>query len=263
MLPHQVATALLMTRSDAALARRYGFALAWRRGVACFTRRRAFPYAAFGSAAIGFGVRAAPTGDVLEAVARHYASRGLVARVVVVAGLVPRGLLERHGFRRAHEDSPHVTYLHRAARAPRAPEVPGLTLERVSGSEIGAFVELARDAFEDRGEVRAYFARAQRAALRRHPRSAIPIRARIDGVPAGTGVLYLARGVASLGSGAVLPRFRGRGIHPALIAARIALGLARGYRLFLSGAATPASARNLADAGFRPYYRASVWEREP
>lgn len=43
----------------------------------------------------------------------------------------------------------------------------------------------------------------------------------VDGEPAGGGMLGLAGGVAMLSGDAVLPRFRGRGIQKALIAARL------------------------------------------
>src|SRR5436853_147286 len=58
--------------------------------------------------------------------------------------------------------------------------------------------------------------------------------ASVDGADAGTGQLVLSERVAGCYSGSVLEAFRGRGIQHALIAARVAEGLRRGRRIFIS-----------------------------
>ena len=45
--------------------------------------------------------------------------------------------------------------------------------------------------------------------------------ARVDGVPAGAAVLSIHGDIGYLAAGSVLPQFRGRGLHAALIAARL------------------------------------------
>ncbi len=266
VLRHEIEVLRAYTQSDRVLARRFGFRLAWRRGVACFSRSPRFPLRDFGLQAVGFGVLSEASEGVLDAIVRHYRALRLTARLLLAEDLVgPRvvRLVERHGFRRAPGDA-LVTNLLRTSRVPSPPPARGLTVERVRPHEVGAFVELARDAFGDRAVAREYFRRTQVALMRDHPRRAIGIRALVDGVPAGTGVLYRCAGLASLGGAAVLPRFRGRGVHTALIAARVALGVALGERVFISRheESNTASAHNQRDAGLRPYYRATRWERD-
>ncbi|TMD60786.1 MAG: hypothetical protein E6I87_05480 [Chloroflexi bacterium] len=263
---HEIEGLRRYTQSDRRLARRYAFRIAWRRGVACFSRSPRFPLSGFGSQAVGFGVLSAPTDDVLDAIVRHYDGLGLPARLLLAEELVGSGvsgLVRRHGFRRV-DDHDMVTTILRTARAPRGPAVAGLTLARVPFDRIAAFVDLGRRAFADRGFLRAYFRAAQIALMRVHPRSAIGIEARIDGTPAGTGMLYRHEALASLGGAAVLPSFRGRGIHDAVIAERVRLGVGLGERTFLCryDESNRVSAQNQRDLGFRPYYRATRWQRE-
>ena len=51
--------------------------------------------------------------------------------------------------------------------------------------------------------------------------------ARVDGAPAGAAVLSIHGDIGYLAAGSVLPAFRGRGVHAALIAARLERARAR------------------------------------
>lgn len=86
--------------------------------------------------------------------------------------------------------------------------------------------------------------------------------ASIDGHDAGTGQLVLSDSVGGCYSGSVLAPFRGRGIQHALIAARVAEGLRRGRRIFISQTDPDSpSGHNLHDLGFRTLYRAAWYAR--
>ena len=50
----------------------------------------------------------------------------------------------------------------------------------------------------------------------------------VDGAPAGAAVLSIHGDIGYLAAGSVLPQFRGRGVHAALIAARSRFAAARG-----------------------------------
>ncbi|OLC57132.1 MAG: hypothetical protein AUH85_04205 [Chloroflexi bacterium 13_1_40CM_4_68_4] len=263
---HEIEGLRRYTQSDQRLTRRYAFRLEWRHGVACFSRALRFPLSGFGLQAVGFGVLCEATNGALDSIVRYYDGLGLPAWLLLAEDLVGAEVvpvIRRHGFRRVHGHD-MVTTILRTARAPRSPTVAGLTLERVARDRIESFVDLARQAFADRGFVRTYFRAAQVGLMRQHPRSAIGIEARIDGVPAGTGMLYRHGGLASLGGAAVLLRFRGRGIHHAVIAERVRLGVAGGERIFLCryDETNQVSAQDQRDLGFRPYYRATRWQRE-
>lgn len=77
-----------------------------------------------------------------------------------------------------------------------------------------------------------------------------PFLARLDGRPAGVGLLHVRRHTGLLRGGGVLPELRGRGIQRALIAARARAAAALGCTLVASMAEVDSvSARNLARMG--------------
>lgn len=243
------------TQADPALARRYGFALAWRAGVACFSAKRPLfgDSLSFGHGAIGFGTLAPATEAVLDRVRRHYARLGTPCRVEVIEGLMPAAverLLSRAGLSR--ESFAFDLHVLEAVRPPRIAPVPGVTVELVRPRQARRFSELATAAFGDRGRSAEYFTRTRIRLLRGHPRRVAGVWALVEGEPAGTGMLLLGAGVGSLGAGAVLRRHRGQGIQTRIIAERVRIGLARGVWLFSSRThENEASAHNLHDAGFR------------
>jgi ribosomal protein S18 acetylase RimI-like enzyme len=88
--------------------------------------------------------------------------------------------------------------------------------------------------------------------LRQHPRIAVAVRATRNGEPAGSGIVIMTAGAASLWSGSVLPAHRGHGLQRAIIAERVRIAIARGARACFSLAEPGGrSARNLRAVGFR------------
>jgi hypothetical protein len=81
------------------------------------------------------------------------------------------------------------------------------------------------------------------------------------GEPVGTGALFVEDGLGWLGFGGTLPSHRGRGGQTAMLAARIAAGIAAGCRGFSTETGVPLpgepgpSFRNIGKAGFREAYR--------
>jgi GNAT superfamily N-acetyltransferase len=77
----------------------------------------------------------------------------------------------------------------------------------------------------------------------------------IDGEPAGGGELFVHEGAAELGSASTRPAFRRRGVHTALLAARLAAARAGGCDLVMAHTSPGSdSQRNLERAGFRLAY---------
>jgi len=75
--------------------------------------------------------------------------------------------------------------------------------------------------------------------------------AEVDGVPAGAGAVAITADVAYLYSGAVLPHFRCRGVHRALLHARAKFGADRGAaRTAIKTFEDTASAESAKQAGF-------------
>jgi Acetyltransferase (GNAT) domain len=84
--------------------------------------------------------------------------------------------------------------------------------------------------------------------------------ARVDGEPAAEGILYVRDGVGYLADASCDPEFRGRGLHAALPARRIADALAAGANLVCSGAAyLSTSHRNMERAGMRILFNRTIW----
>ncbi len=88
--------------------------------------------------------------------------------------------------------------------------------------------------------------------------------ATVDGVPGGAAVLSVHDDVAYLAAGSVLPPFRGRGLHAALIAARIEKARARQCRVVCGNAEWGSqSQRNQQRAGLVIAHVRSVWTNRP
>ena len=84
--------------------------------------------------------------------------------------------------------------------------------------------------------------------------------ARIDGKPAAEGILYVRDRVGYLADASCDPSFRGRGLHAALLARRIAEAAKAGADLVCSGAAyLSTSHRNMERAGMRILLNRAIW----
>lgn len=136
-----------------------------------------------------------------------------------------------------------------------------VAIECIAPAEYGRWVEICAGGFlED--PVQAAAKRTELLALTALSRSRFYL-ASIDGRAVGAAAWGERDGLALLYATSVLPEFRGRGVHAALIAARVAAAreagcdLAAGVALAGSG-----SQRNFERAGFLPAYTKVVLVRE-
>ncbi len=101
---------------------------------------------------------------------------------------------------------------------PEAPRVEGLAIRQVELGQALTWERRVVAGFGFEGALAdAWLASAPAIALDRRVHLFI---AEIDGEPAGAAGLFVHGGVGGLGPGCVLPAFRNRGVHAALIAAR-------------------------------------------
>lgn len=239
----------LWTQSDPILARRYGLANALRRGVVCFSAA-SFPEP-FGDLAIGFGVARPPTRAALDAVVAYYAGIGQAPRIAVLGRLAAPAVARQLRAARLREGAAHHHVFVRPGRAVPRARLEDITLEPVHVRDAAPLALLAQAGFGGRGPIADYFTRTRIAMLRSHPRMAAAVRATRNGEPAGSGIVIVSSGAASLWSGSVLPAHRGHGIQRALIAERVRIAIARGARVCFSLAEPGGrSARNLVAMGF-------------
>jgi len=136
---------------------------------------------------------------------------------------------------------------------------PSITIERVSGENLEEYVETYATGFEWPVEWRD-------AAMEDTRRTFTPDQqrflARLNGEAAGVATLRIRDGVASLGGGATIPRFRGNGCHLALVRHRLDVAYMLGATLVIGGADFGSgSFRNQLRSGLRLAYIESGWTR--
>lgn len=262
-LENQIGCSRALLAADPAIAARYGLGMSEVSGLACSTCR-VWESPLF-NRAVGAGILGELDPCGLDAILGHYAGCLRPAHVEVYDGITPPeiiGVLERGGLAPTGEGL--VAHVLETDQVPAiAAPAAGVSVERCGAGDFALFARLVREGFEAAGDLGMFFDQATRVALERLPTSQIiAFIARVDGEPAGTGMLVLTDRVAGLYSGSVLPAFRGRGLQHQIIAARIREGLRLGRSIFVSQTeGDNASAHNLQDAGFRALYRAGWWAR--
>ena len=257
-LGNQIAGNRAFVAGDPAVAARYGTSFQRVAGLDCSTCR-VWDHPLF-NRVIGAGVLAPLDERGLEAIVAHYRSRGQACHVEVYEGITPDGqvaVLDRAGFAAStHGLEAHVL---ETDRGPATPVTPA-AVRKIGPSEFTRFGELVRDGFDTdpASDLGRFFVDLTVASLRALGDAGAGFIASIDGHDAGTGQLVLTERVAGCYSGSVLSAFRGKGIQHALIAARLAEGLRRGRRIFVSQTDPDSpSGHNLHDLGFRTLYRAT------
>ncbi len=136
----------------------------------------------------------------------------------------------------------------------------GVTVEEVREAEMDIFLSVMRDSInvrEDFPEIlhgKRWFGR----------QGWHPYLARVEGVPAGVGMLYARNGTAYLTLASTLPAFRRRGCQTALLRHRIAGAHALGCDLLTGSTAFDSiSQHNLERAGLRVAYTLATWRPLP
>lgn len=261
-LANQIVGNRAFVAGEPAIAERYGTSFGMVAGLACSTCA-AWDYPLF-NRVIGAGVQAPLDARALEDILAHYAAAGRAPNVEVYQDITPPEVLtrlERAGFvPSGHGLEAHVLETDREIDA----RPSSVTIRAVSPGERAHFGELVRDGFDmaDGGLLAEFFVDLTVSSLRALGDSGAAFIASVDGQDAGTGQLVLSDRVAGCYSGSVLAAFRGRGIQHALIAARVAEGLRRGRRIFVSQTDPDSpSGHNLHDLGFRTLYRAAWYAR--
>jgi len=198
-----------------------------------------------------YGIDRRTPDATLDAVIGGYAAAGvdryfLHVRASEAAAVEPR--LRARGATRFHR-----AWIELVRGAGAAPEGTGpFTVRPPAGREIDDAVQILLGGFDLPDSAAPLL-----AALADRPRWRFVVA--VDGAEVtAAGLAFADASIAQITMAATAPRHRGRGAQPALIADRIAWGLARGCRAFVSetGEAVPGepnpSEANLRDAGFAP-----------
>jgi len=261
-LDNQIAGNRAFVAGEPAVTARYGTSFETVAGLSCSTCA-VWDYPLF-NRVIGAGVLAPLDERGLETIVAHYRARGRVCNVEVYDDVTPGpfvAMLERAGFAGSgHGLESHALETDREV----VPRDTPATVRKITPAEHAHFGELVRDGFDmdPASELGRFFVDLTVASLKTLGDAGAAFIASIDGQDAGTGQLVLSERVAGCYSGSVLTAFRGRGIQHALIAARVAEGLRRGRRIFISQTDPDSpSGHNLHDLGFRTLYRATWYAR--
>ena len=168
--------------------------------------------------AIGAGSTRALRADDCEVVQEFYGTRGRAARFELDVDVFVRSgdLFENRGYT---DEGAEFAVLE-AATMPALPATPEIDVRRTADRR--GWIELAERAFNGGHPRLGRTLEANAAAAQ-----ALVI-ALVDGVEAGAAALGIAGDTAILYSAAVLPEYRRRGIHRALITGRLGLAAARG-----------------------------------
>ena len=154
-----------------------------------------------------------------------------------------RPLLEREGYEAADGT---LAFFEQAVGANGA--TPDIAVRRTT--DRGAWVRLVTTAFAEGGVPDET---SRRSADLCAAAAASLFVAEIDGAAAGGAALGVAGEFAFLYCGGVLPQYRRRGVHGALLRARLADARARGIaRAMIKVAPDSAGERNVRRAGFEP-----------
>ena len=147
-------------------------------------------------------------------------------------------------------------------RIPEAQDVPGLVMREVGVAEAEAWERTVLDGFDLQGPARdAWQAAAEHIA--RIPGMHLVL-AEVDGRPAGAAGLFARARVGGLAPATVLPEFRGRGIHAALIAARARMAEEKGCELITAQAETDGqSEHNMRRMGLARVHVRDVFRVDP
>ncbi len=178
---------------------------------------------------------------VLEA---FYRSRGVPVRIEIGATALERdrALLERHGFT-LEDDGAYAFY-----ETTAAPDAANDGVAVHLAHDRPSWVRLMANAFA--GDAAPDERRMRSIELCGAAAAAVFI-AELGGVPAGGGALGICGEHALLYCGAVLAQHRGRGVHRALVDARVAEARTRGFvRAAMKVAIGSASERSARAAGF-------------
>lgn len=198
--------------------------------------------------ALGVGMHAAVTEEEIAEIEEFFFSRGASVSIDVCPHADPslREILVSRGYRMAEMSNVLVRALTPGEQWP-----VGIPVETATDEEEFALTVTT-------GFFGRVFVTEDEISLGRTMfmlPSATPMVARIDGKAAGACAVSMRNGVASLYSDATLPEYRCRGIHSAMIAARLNAALAAGCDLATAGTQPgSASQRNYQRLGFEVAY---------
>jgi hypothetical protein len=194
--------------------------------------------------------------DRIEAFFRERGETKFAIELAPFAGVELAARLETRGYRTTGLEQVQVRALV-PADGERETTLPrGVTIETVDPGDLATrreWVRVSTEGFDAPADPAPDIVRYSELCFDVEGTTALL--ARVDGEPAAAGAFAIADGIAAFFAGSTVPRFRGRGAHGALIAARIVAAARTGAGLATVGARPGGdSHRHLHRAGFTVAY---------
>jgi len=210
---------------------------------------------------VGLGMSGPVAVEEVDRLVEFFESRGALPTLDICphADSSLLSALQRRGF--ALSDFEGVLY--QPLPTPRQPRpAPGVRVSVArTQAERSTWADLAARGFSDDKPTAADRALSTSISTRA---DAIHLIGYLDGQPAGTGMLYLADGVADFSGDSTLPVMRNRGVQSAILAERLRIASRAGCDLAVIGASPGGtSQRNQERAGFRIAYTRATLIRSP
>ncbi len=166
---------------------------------------------------------------IIDEVFEHYHSRNLPFRWTVGPSSRPADLAERLQ-RRGMVPFAHTVGMVIPTSASQPPVRPGVTVEAVTPENVMAWARASAGGWGMSEEWLEGYAADTRANMELLGDQITYVLARVDGEPAGAGIVQYVQEYGWLKGTAVRPEFRGRGAYQALVAWRLAAMQERGVQ---------------------------------
>lgn len=165
--------------------------------------------------------------SIIDSVFAHYSARSLPFRWTVGPSARPADLAERLQ-QRGMKVFAHTVGMVIPAAAPMPPLRAGVTVEQVTPETVMDWVRASGGGWGIPAEWLDGYAADTRVQMELLGDQACYVLARVDGEPAGAGILQFVRGIGWLKGTSVRPELRGRGAYQAMVAWRLAAIRQRG-----------------------------------
>ncbi|UOE53888.1 GNAT family N-acetyltransferase [Bacillus sp. CMF12] len=199
--------------------------------------------------------------EVLDQIVDFYLGKGIPTRLEITPSNGSSDLLKMLHQKGFYQCDFHTTLFAEPSDLMDLPIHAGIDIRRMQRKDFGLFGEVYTKGFGMPGFLSQGIAENNEVLYGNE--NWVFYLAFVNNEPAGIGVIFMEEGVANLAAAAVLPSFRNRGVHSALIQARIYQAITNNSELVTGQARFgSASQNNMEKAGLKIGYTKAIWIRE-
>ncbi|KAF0822641.1 GNAT family N-acetyltransferase [Cytobacillus firmus] len=200
--------------------------------------------------------------EVLDQIVEFYQGKGIPIRLEITPSNGSSDLLKMLHQKGFYQCNFHTTLFAEPSDLKDLPIHAGIDIRRMQRKEFDLFGEVYTKGFGMPGFLSQGIAENNEVLYDNNEKWVFYL-AFVNTEPAGIGVIFMEKGVANLAAAAVVPSFRNRGVHSALIQARISQAITNNAELVTGQARFgSASQNNMEKAGLKIGYTKAIWIRE-